>query len=88
LVHGFAHGFHGYFIGAMPIAEAHGARRSDGGIFDHTQKLQTQSSFHSGNLRERYLRPKAAESSIPGNTWLAPRFHFGTVSALSETGQH
>src|ERR1700686_5314970 len=33
-VHGFAHGFHGDFIGFVAVAETHGARGGDGGRFD------------------------------------------------------
>ena len=44
-VHGFAHGLGGDFVAELALALAHGARRSDGGNFDHAQEFERQIAF-------------------------------------------
>ena len=45
-VHGLAHRFHGHFIGVVPVAESHRARRRNRRVFHHAQKIQAQLFFH------------------------------------------
>jgi hypothetical protein len=53
LIHCFAHGFDGDFVGFVAIAETHGAGGGDGGIFDYAQEFKAKLFFHIGALRGR-----------------------------------
>src|SRR6267143_144747 len=45
-VHRLAHRFHGHFIGVVPVAESHRARRRNRRVFHHAQKIQAKLFFH------------------------------------------
>ena len=45
-VHGLAHRFDGHFIGMVPVAESHRARRRNRRVFHHPQKIQAKLLFH------------------------------------------
>ena len=37
---------HGHIVGLVCVAEAHRARRSDGGLFDYAKKFKAKCAFH------------------------------------------